>query len=707
MASFFRDDWQDQGALDMRPSAPPMRRGAQMPVSQRSGGFGGLLGGIARSIAEVPAYFINAAVVNPTKELAAQATGNKLALKNARMESNRELGLGSSGQDLEGGLKKWAGNTAQLAAMAVPVGKAASVGGKLATGAGTGAVYGGGASLAGGGSLEDVLSGAVQGGAIGGVLGAGPVNLMKGAAGGTKAAVRGGDVLQAANQAAGASLRGKAGQAISGAADDLAVKNFRLTPTQLTNFKKKFGEDAGQTIRKYGFTSADDVATKGIEPLQQQFDQTVTSITGVTKDALKKNLDKRITKLSNAAPADTRAIGQQLKQEADSILKRYGDVIDANELNSIRRQFDDLVNYTEKTANPARYGVNKRMADSIRETLQQADPSGNLKTVGRELQKLRQLSDNVSRQEQLGRGSLLMNLPTLLGGTMGGAAVGPAGAIGSAAATAAVNSPTGRRVAMKGAEKVGSQLLQSGERAAMSNGAAGLRKGLTIGAIAGLNQEQPQNLEGALTGGSPAERYAQDPMNPEFNGVDPAQFGYPEDQTVQAEQSPYTRDALLFDLQRDPKNAKKYIAHYQSLQEVFAPPETQSQKPLSQGQQERADLIKALDNTESLMSGGSINYGPIGSRVEGLKSMFNAADPETLAFKNTISGLRAAITKARAGASLTEGELKMLAKYTPSETDSEQVVRSKLQQLRNLYGNQAPTGGTTLEDALMSRQPQY
>lgn len=705
MASFFRDDWQDQGALDMRPSAPPMRRGAQMPVSQRSGGFGGLLGGIARSIAEVPAYFINAAVVNPTKELAAQATGNKLALRNARMESNRELGLGSSGQDLEGGLKKWAGNTAQLAAMAVPVGKAASVGGKLATGAGTGAVYGGGASLAGGGSLEDVLSGAVQGGAIGGVLGAGPVNLMKGAAGGTKAVVRGGNVLQAANQAAGASLRGKAGQAISGAADDLAVKNFRLTPTQLTNFKNKFGEDAGQTIRKYGFTSADDVATKGIEPLQQQFDDAIVGIPGVTKEALKKNFEKRVTKLSNAGPADMQSMGKQLKQEADSILKRYGDVVDANELNMIRRQFDDLVNYTEKTANPARYGVNKRMADSIRETLQQADPSGNLKTVGRELQKLRQLSDNVSRQEQLGRGSLLMNLPTLLGGTMGGAAVGPAGAIGSAAATAAVNSPTGRRAAMKGAEKLGGQLMKSGERAAMSNGQAGLRKGLTIGALAGMNN-QPQTLEAQLTGSSPADMYAQDPMNPDFNGVDPAQFGYPEDPTVQAEQSPYTRENLMFDIQRDPKNRDEYIKYYAQLQEVFAPPETQSQKPLSQGQQERADLIKALGNTESLMSQGSINYGPIGSRIEGVKSLFNAADPETLAFKNTISGLRAAITKARAGASLTEGELRMLQKYTPSETDTEQVVRSKLQQLRSLYGYSAPTGGTTLEDALMSQQQQ-
>jgi hypothetical protein len=167
--------------------------------------------------------------------------------------------------------------------------------------------------------------------------------------------------------------------------------------------------------------------------------------------------------------------------------------------------------------------------------------------------------------------------------------------------------------------------------------------------------------------------------------------------------SPYSRANLMADIQRDPQNADKYVEYYAMLDEVFNP-EGEAQKPLTGPQQERADLITALDNTENVMAGGSINYGPIGSRIEGVKSFFNAADPETLTFKNTVSGLRAAITKARAGASLTEGELRMLSKYTPSETDTEQVVRSKLQSLRQLYGYQAPTGGgSTLEDMLMQQ----
>lgn len=187
-------------------------------------------------------------------------------------------------------------------------------------------------------------------------------------------------------------------------------------------------------------------------------------------------------------------------------------------------------------------------------------------------------------------------------------------------------------------------------------------------------------------------------MDSSYNSTDPLS-------NALTSQSPYSKQNLLADIQRDPTNAEDYIKHYAMLDEIFNPAqESASQKPLSQGQQERVDLMQALTNTENVMAGGSINYGPIGARVEGVKSFFNAADPETLTFKNTVSGLRAAITKARAGASLTEGELKMLAKYTPSETDTEQVVRSKLNALRQLYGYQAPTGGATLEDALMGQQ---
>jgi hypothetical protein len=593
---------------------------------------------------------------------------------------------------------------------------AGSIGGGIA-GSFITPILGTGAGAAAGGMLGETIENLIdpeggnwgnvaKEGALSAVMGAGPVKLLKGAGAGAKALATGADdVVGTASKAALTPLRQKAGQAIIGEADNLAVKNFRLTPTQLTNFQKKFGEDAGQVIRKYGFQNADDITSKGIEPLQAQFDEAITGITGVTKDSLQKNLMKRINKLSTAGPSDTKAIGGQLKKEADNLLKNYGDVIDANELNTIRRQFDDLVNYTEKAANPSRYGVNKRMADGIRETLQQADTTGNLKNVGRELQKLRQLSDVASRQGNLGRGSLPFSIGNLPGTVMGAGAGGPGGAAVGYAANAVANSNTGRRLTMNAAEKVGGKLAgvkggQSPLGIAARLGATGLAKG---------GQEQPQSLEDAMS--QSLENSATTDMTMNTNMNTPNSSNMMDSQYSQGEDlsSPFNPANVEANIQNiltqggDMSDVKEYLGIVETLQSFK--PQASDQKPLNQGQQERADLIKALDNTDSIMAGGSINYGPVGSRVEGIKGVFNAADPETLAFKNTVSGLRAAITKARAGASLTPGELKMLAQYTPTDTDSEQVVRSKLQQLRALYGYQAPTGGgSSLEDALMQYQ---
>lgn len=568
--------------------------------------------------------------------------------------------------------------------------------------AGTAAGAGAGSAL--GETIENALTGesltknVAREGALGAVFGVGPIRGLKALGGAGKAALAGKGVVEGARQAAGQTIRGAAGKAVTGAGDDLLIKQFRFTPTQLKNFKSKFGEDASQVIKKYGFKNADDVVTKGIEPLQQQFDDLVTSIPSVSKDTLAKSLKSKYEPLLKSGVEDSVALGKSLRGQSNTLLKKYGDVIDAKELNSIRREFDSLVNYTERAANPARYGVNKRAADAIRSTLQKADPTGSLKGVGKELQKLNQFADNAAKQAQLGRGSLPGGLSNLLGGSVGGGAFGgPLGAAGGYIGTAAVNSGPGRRALASGAGAIGNKLTQAGAKSAargLSTGAIGTRVG-GAGALRGMAGGVPDTSEEEL----------------ERGGLEDAlmsgEQGFGEGMGAPVEQSPYSKENLMADIQRDPENAEEYFQTYQMYQEIFAPPEA-SQKPLNQGQQERADLIQALDNTEGLMEGGSINYGPLGSRIEGIKGMFNAADPETLAFKNTVSGLRAAITKARAGASLTPGELKMLAQYTPSDTDSEQVVRSKLAQLRALYGNQAPTGGgSTIEDALSSLQGAY
>lgn len=296
--------------------------------------------------------------------------------------------------------------------------------------------------------------------------------------------------------AATSAITQKLGTKLSGTADNLAVKQFRLTPSQLSNYSKKFGEDAGQTIRKYGLSSTEDITTKGIEPLQSQFNSLVSGVGTIPTETLKKNFDSVVKTLSNSASTDMKSVGKNVSSEAQNILKKYGNTIDANELNSIRREFDSLVNYTQSVANPARYSVNKRVADVLRKTLQESDLTGQLKNVGQEISKLRQLSDVVAKQANNGRGSSPVSMLNLLGGAMGGGAGGVPGMLAGVGATALVNSPAGRRALMTGTEKLTQKLSSVAPSVGQTLPQAITRVG-GLGALRNNGENQSSDLNNA------------------------------------------------------------------------------------------------------------------------------------------------------------------------------------------------------------------
>lgn len=113
-----------------------------------------------------PKYFANADIINPAKQVAAQVTGNKVAMQNAENAQGETLGKNPAEA-----AKKLAGNTAQLVAtFAAPEAKAGIVG-KVAQGAKIGAVAGGGSALANDQNiLKGAAEGAVTGGAANGIL---------------------------------------------------------------------------------------------------------------------------------------------------------------------------------------------------------------------------------------------------------------------------------------------------------------------------------------------------------------------------------------------------------------------------------------------------------------------------------------------------------------------------------------------------------
>lgn len=509
------------------------------------------------------------------------------------------------------------------------------------------------------------------------------------------------------------SLSQRLGGKLSGAADDLAVKQFRLTPTQLTNFKTKFGEDAGQTIRKYGFTSADDVTTKGINPLQEQFDTLVKNAGDISKEALQKNFSDTVAKLKGANSTTNQQIGISLENEVSNLLAKYGDTIPANKINDIRREFDSLVNYTNKAADPNKYGVNKRVADVLRKTLQDADSTGKLKDVGNEISKLRQLSDNVAKQGELGRGSLPMGLIQVLSSGAGGVVGGVPGALGGAAMAAAVNSGAGRRALMtavdKGVTKLSSEapkgIGQSLRQAAARVGGIGATRALTSPEDQSLsdlnsagNNTNAQNITTApainpMMTSNMDSSYAQsqEASNP---------LGYSSAQIGQALMAAYADG--------NSTAAKQLEGMYQLATEFEQAQMKASESPKLSAESSKVIAnansgLQSLDALESMLaqSPDVLSKTAVPGRDAFGGALGNALG--TAGYDNLSRNVLDVITRLRTGAALTAGEEKFYRSQLPQAFDSPDVVRQKLGMFRELFSSVANrTGGSADASSLAS-----
>lgn len=196
----------------------------------KSGG-GGLMGSIMHGITQAPGYFLKADIINPTKELAASLTGNKVAEQNAVRSAQQNL-VGNN--KVSGNLstnatnfgKQLAGNTAQLAASTL-MPEGSGLAGKAIAGARAGALGGGGSALA---NNQNVLQGALTGGVAGGVL-APVAPKVLGVAG--KLAGLGGKTATAATEGeAGQAAQGTVGKVINNLANKQSAKQSTMQAAQ-------------------------------------------------------------------------------------------------------------------------------------------------------------------------------------------------------------------------------------------------------------------------------------------------------------------------------------------------------------------------------------------------------------------------------------------------------------------------------------------
>lgn len=598
----------------------------------------------------------------------------------------------------------------------------------------------GGALGSGGGELaenaitgeKDIWQNVGKEALLGGVFSAPPLRAGKAIIGAGKALATGAGG-QAAKTAAEAALTkpglisqalGKGGKALGGLTDDLAVKQFRLSPSQTANFKKKFGEDAGKVINRYGFSSVDDIATKGVGPLQEQFGQLTRNIGQVSRDDVASAFNKKIDALRKSAVQDNQIIAKQLESQRDSVLQQFGQsgVLDGVSLNSLRGEFDKLVNYTQQAANPARYDVNKRSADAIREVLQGSDPTGTLKNVGKEISKLRQLQDVAMRQDELGRGSLPANMTGLLGaGVAGGLTADPIMAAGGFAATKAINSEAGRKALNQGVEGLSGRLTSMGNAPVNPMGIVPTIGRQVAGRAVfggGAQEPAPSSLEDTLMGqsslGISNPMTTSSAQSASVPITDSMGQSYTQSQDM-ATQNPYGQANLMYDMQRDPANAEKYIAYYQMLQDVFAGPE---QKPLSQSNQSALASADNADNTlsqlESLYSAAGGGSGRVGGFFQNVAGQ--AGFDKNASVYNSLSQASVTqIAKALAGAgggTVSDMDAKVIIAAMPTLQDSPEeaavkfnALRQRLQNARDntMFYGQGGATPNSLEQALMQQ----
>lgn len=575
---------------------------------------------------------------------------------------------------------------------------------------------------------KNLTQGAVKEGAINGVLSAGPLRLGKLGIDTARGIKAGAGALSATNAAADAaanmSLKRTIGKKLVDSSNDLAIKGFRFTPTQLTNFRNKYGEDASKVIKRYGLVgkSADDIERRVIQPLQGEFDSIATKLPDMSIADLQKAFASKYKPLMNSAVEDSKAIGSQLKQQADTIVDKYsggsrpyadlqkqiedahnaGDnalvaklveqvpaadqnamrsslglpSVPANNVNALRKEFDSLVTYADKAANPARYGVNKRAADALRGVMQQkADETGltasnglSFKDVGMELSKLRQLTANIAGREDVGRGNLPLGLiPTVAGG-IGGTVGGVPGALAAGAAAGAANSPMGRKALATGVEKVGQRLMN---KAAKTN---------PYGPVQIAKRVLPADLAlGALDQSATAPRAADLGIDAaptsSFDGTGPASsdFATPA-AAMKSSQSKRFFDAATLALQSgDLKSAQTLMSFADQASKME---DAQKPPPVSLSDtaiQNITDLRSGIQQLGALHD-NLTNNSPILGRVRAL----NPYDSSFQTQQANIDRVRQIVGKALEGGVLRKEDEEKYRRILPTMQDTPAVAQYKI-----------------------------
>jgi len=152
--------------------------------------------------------------------------------------------------------------------------------------------------------------------------------------------------------------------------------------------------------------------------------------------------------------------------------------------------------------------------------------------------------------------------------------------------------------------------------------------------------------------------------------------------------SPYPRENLMADIQRDPKNAEKYISQYQALQEIYAPADSGLNATQLETANRAQNALKDLGVLEQAIESGDI----VKTAVPGSGSALGGNLLGTTDIEAALFNIGDVILRSRTGAQAPESEIRaFVAGYLPRGGESRESQVSKLERAyRELAGMANP-----------------
>lgn len=569
-------------------------------------------------------------------------------------------------------------------------------------GAGGGAAIGSGL----GETLENALTGdpltknVGKEAALGGVFGAGPLKLLRG--GGRLAA---GAIGKGAGAVAGEAGEGVGKRALTIAQDKATTNLLKLTPaqtqklldagvdpTKLAKRAAQFGGRADEIIGRTGNSGPLQSTIQGLEAGITTTARTAGRNVRIPGDELIKGLraEARLIKKELGGGPRLKAINQIIR-DAES---KYANGVTVQQARNILREANQRfgASVLDDTGDAVARAAQKLEANTMRSALRQRFPSiGSALDDEGELIQLREILKRARAVDQTGKfnsGRLDLTRPgTFVDPIVNSRRVSQR-LLGAGSTTPRpITPPSPRGMAVR---QIGQNvLIPRGEPQDLES--------------ALVDPQSPGDVNSSMSNPSTMTEMNM-PMNQNMDTLNP--------ETAQ-QSSPYSRENLMSDIQRDPSNADKYIAYYQSLEEIFNPqPEAMELNNTAIARiSDYESGIQALGELESRIGASGANAPVIGN----LRRL-NPLDTEAQDLNSVIRSVRQLVGKALEGGVLRREDEIKYQEMLPKIGDTDATARAKIANVRRLLesnltsfmqNSQRFGGGGSLEDVLTAPQPAY